>query len=308
VAKQLRWSKQGLICEPSAAPSWGRGGLILPTPVHMSDGAFRLYCGFRDDSGVGRIGYVEVDERDPRRVLRVSQTPALDRGERGAFDDNGVIPGELVWRGNDLWLYYIGFQLSQQVRFVAFTGLAVSVDGGETFERVSRAPVLDRTDQALYFRALHCVLVEEQLTRAWVLQGSTWVDGPTKSEPSYAIDYFESMDGVTFPRAGRPAIALANGEHRLARPRIIRTGETYRMFYSRATPGTPYRLGYAESADAIDWERRDDMLGLEPEAEGWEQNGMSFPAIATTPSGTYLFYNGAGMGNTGFGFARLESW
>jgi hypothetical protein len=309
VAGQQLWSKQGLVLGPSAAPAWGRGGQILPTPIRMSDGAFRLYCGFRDDSGVGRIGYVAVDERDPQRVLRVSPRPVLGPGEPGSFDDNGVIPGELVWRGDELWLYYIGFQLGHRVRFLAFTGLAVSVDGGESFERVSNAPILDRTDRALFFRALHCVLLENGVTRAWVLQGNSWVQGPTKSEPSYAIDYLESADGISFPAVERPAIVLAAGEHRLARPRITKTdGDTYRMFYSRAKPGVPYRLGYAESNDALNWRRSDDVIGLEPEAEGWEQGGMSFPAVATTEFGTYLFYNGAGMGNTGFGYARLESW
>lgn len=97
----------------------------------MPDGGLRVYFGSRDDKGVGRIGYADLDPRDPTRILRHSAKPVFDIGRPGCFDDNGVLPTCAIWRGSELWLYYAGYQLGVKVRYVLFSGLAISRDGGE---------------------------------------------------------------------------------------------------------------------------------------------------------------------------------
>ena len=67
--------------------------------------------------------------------------------------------------------------------------------------------------------------------------------------------------------------------------------------------GDVYRLGYAESADGIAWERLDDQAGLEPASEGWDSEMVCYPAVCGTEGRRYLLYNGNGYGATGIGYA-----
>jgi hypothetical protein len=94
-------------------------------------------------------------------------------------------------------------------------------------------------------------------------------------------------------------------EFALSRPCVIKDADLYRMWYSRRHP--TYRPGYAESADGLSWERRDDELRFVPAAETWEQESMSYPAVFDHGGRRFMFYNGNSYGRTGFGIAILEA-
>src|SRR5579885_2000128 len=134
----MNWIKKGLIFCPNSLSSWAKHSALTPTPYLLNDEVIRVYCSFRDHKGVGRIGYVDLRAEDPAQVIRVSDEPVLDIGMKGAFDDNGVILGDILEVGRSLHLYYVGFQLVERVKFLAFTGLAISKDGGNSFTRFSR--------------------------------------------------------------------------------------------------------------------------------------------------------------------------
>ncbi len=97
---------------------------LTPTPYVMHD-CIRVFAGFRDTEGISRIGYADLDKSDPRKVLKVSDKPVLDIGKPGTFDDNGLIMGDLITVGEELYLYYVGFQLVKRAKFLAYTGLAI---------------------------------------------------------------------------------------------------------------------------------------------------------------------------------------
>jgi hypothetical protein len=304
----MKWTKKGVIFCPDGASPWARRCALQPTPLMYSPGVLRLYLAFRDEGGVGRVGYVDVDANNPSTVLKVSAEPVLDTGTPGAFDDNGVVPSAVVRVGRKVYLHYAGYNLGAHVRFTVFGGLAVSDDGGETFHRARRVPVLERTDDEVLFRVAHTVLLEGGVWRVWYGGGSGWVAGPGKALPVYDIRYTESTDGVTFARAGRVCLANAGDEHRVARPYVIRHGGLHKMFYCAATPARGYRLGYAESADGLSWQRKDAELGLDVSASGWDSQMIAYPAVVRHGGRTYLFYNGNDYGATGVGYAELERW
>src|SRR5262249_55283325 len=150
-----------------------------------------------------RLGYVDVDPADPTRVLAVADEPLLDVGQPGAFDENGVVPTCVVPVGDVLYLYYVGFQLGQKVRYFQFQGLAVSRDGRRSFERQQRTPVLERSDAELLNRTSGFVLRENGVFRLWYVGGSEWTVVNGKPLPVYSIKYLESPDGITWPSEGR---------------------------------------------------------------------------------------------------------
>ena len=91
------------------------------------------------------------------------------------------------------------------------------------------------------------------------------------------------------------------GEHAFARPCVVKDGGLYRMWY--AVRGERYRLGYAESADGLDWERKDARAG--PRARGGRLRLRdALLSLRVRRGGTrYLLYNGNDYGRTGIGLA-----
>ncbi len=304
----MQWEKLGLVYEASGDRPWAQSHAFLPTPVVRDERTIRVYAAFLDRDKVGRVGYVEVDARDPRKVLTVSQRPVLDVGEPGTFDDNGVNPVCLVPHQGRLFLYYVGWQLGVRVRYYLFVGLAVSEDGGETFRRVSRTPVLDRSDGERFVRTAAHVRVENGTWKMWYIGGSDWVEANGKSVPSYTLRYLESADGRTWGPSGRACLHFASpDEYGFGRPFVVRDGGRYRMWYSIRTFSKGYRLGYAESPDGLRWRRMDDRVGIDVSAAGWDSEMICFGALADVPGRTYLFYNGNNYGQTGFGVALGRS-
>jgi hypothetical protein len=267
----------------------------------------RDYAAFLDRERVGRVGYVDVDARDPRRVLAVSPAPVLDVGEPGTFDDSGVTPICLVGHGGRQLLYYVGWQRGVRVRYYLFAGLAVSDDGGETFRRHARVPILDRSDGELYVRTAPHVLVEGGRWRMWYVGGDRWIDVGGKQVPSYTLRYLESADGVRWGASGTTCLDFAPpDEYGFGRPFVRRDHDRYRMWYSVRTRSRGYRLGYAESDDGLAWCRKDGEVGLDVSPGGWDSEMVCFASLVDVGPTTYLFYNGNNYGETGFGVAVRE--
>jgi predicted GH43/DUF377 family glycosyl hydrolase len=302
----LRWEKKGLIYAPDGSLDWAVQYAFPPTPIRLSNDVLRIYVAFCDAATVGRVGYVDVDARNPSRVLGVSQRPVLDIGPPGAFDENGVVPTSIVEHGGRLYLYYVGYQLGQKVRYYQFEGLAISEDGGDTFTRAQRVPVIDRSDAETAHRTSAFVMQDEGIFRMWYTAGSDWEMARGKSLPVYNLRYLESPDGVTWGPRGRVTIDFASpDEHAIGRPWVLKDAEGYRIFYSVRSHSKGYRIGYAESADGVSWTRMDDQVGIDVSPDGWDSEMVQYTAVITVEDETYIFYNGNNCGQTGFGYAVL---
>jgi hypothetical protein len=306
----VRWEKGGLIWGPDRPSPWAKTHAMVPTPVTVKPGEVRVYVGVRDELGVGRIGYVDLDEDDPRHVLGVSHDPVLDIGEPGTFDDNGVLPSSVVAHEGRLFMYYNGFQLGVKVRYSIFTGLAASDDGGETFMRLSRAPVLDRSNAETAFRAAPFVLHEDKVWKIWYPAGDSWVRVAGKDVPVVRIAYAESSDGASWPEAGQICIDFKDDdEHGLGRPWIVDEGDIRKMFYSIRVKSRPDHslLGYAESLDGVEWVRRDEEVGLTSTAGSWDASMVRYGVVHRFGNRTVMLYNGDNFGEAGFGYATLRA-
>ncbi|MDQ3799802.1 MAG: hypothetical protein M3384_10140 [Acidobacteriota bacterium] len=301
----MKWIKKGLIYRPENL-SWATNSALQPTPLILDENTIRLYVGLRDDKGRSRVGFVDVDAANPGEIKRVSETPALDVGEPGTFDENGVVPCAAVRCGDEVRLYYAGYQLGHSVRFFVFGGLAISRDGGETFSRYSRAPVCERNDAELLFRVIHTIFEENGVWRVWYGAGDDFeLDARGYQLPRYNIRYMESPDGLSFPQtAGKVVLDCAPNEYRTGRPFVVKNNGGYQMFFGGGDRKKNYRLAYAESSDGINWTRNDTQLGIDISASGWDSEMMAYPCVVKASNGaTYLFYNGNNYGYEGFGYA-----
>jgi len=305
----MKWEKRGLVYRPDGSLPWAKKYAFPPTPLFLSKDVIRMYVAFTDENTVGRIGFVEIDANDPSRVLRVSRTPVLDIGSPGAFDENGVLPTSVLRVGAEIYMYYVGYQLGQKVRYYQFQGLAISDDGGMTFRRHSNVPVIDRSDAEFLNRTSAFVMRENETFRMWYVGGSEWTMGKGKYLPVYNMRYLESPDGKTWADEGRVVIDFASSdEHALGKPWVFRDDGIYRMFFSARTRSKGYRLGYAESPDGISWTRKDEEVGIDVSPSGWDSEMIAYASVVRHGRETYMFYNGNNCGETGFGYAVLERW
>lgn len=304
----MHWEKYGVVWKPEGNKRWARSHATCPTPLWLKDGTLRLYMQCRDANNVGRVGYVDVDPEDPTSVVSVSERPVLDVGEAGCFDDNGVLQTSVIEDGDGrLRMYYVGFELGHHIRYRLLTGVAISEDGGETFHRISRIPVLERSDAEPFFRGGPFVRFDEGKYRIWYVAGGAWTKIHGKAMPVYDLRYLESDDGIHWPNEGRITLPLNNpDEHGFGRPYVLRDRGRHRMFYSvRKVDPNAYRMGYAESEDGIDWIRKDAELGLDVSSVGWDSESVEYAAVVIIGGRTWMFYNGNDFGGTGFGAAEL---
>jgi hypothetical protein len=274
----------------------------LPTVTSVSGGEIHVLCSGRDELGRSQIGRVDLSRE--LRLARVSADPVLTFGELGAFDDRGVLPSCVVKNGERWLLFYTGVMLGQTVPFYFAIGAASSVDG-ERWERISRAPILDRGDVDPFLVASPCVLHDEGRMRMWYVSGVRWELEKGQPKHFYHIRYAESPDGLNWRREGSVCIDFRPGEYALARPCVVRDPDRYRMWFPYR--GDRYRIGYAESRDGLHWERMDEDVTFSGDAAAWEEQMQCYPWVFDAFGARYMAYNGNDYGATGFGLARLES-
>jgi len=306
----MKWHKKGLIFAPSKKHSFCKTRVMVPTPYLINDKVIRLYCGFCDEAGISRIGYVDVNSENPSEIINISEKPLLDIGEDGMFDDNGLCPTSIFKKDNKLYMYYFGFQKGVKIPFYMFSGLAISEDNGNTFERIQRTPILDRSNKEPLMRSGPFVLYDdsENNFKVWYPCGVKFINICNKKVHTYSVNYLESKDGINWGREGKAVLLPQNeDEYGFGRPFIIKKNHNlYKFFYSIRTKSKGYRLGYAESTDGIDWVRKDHLMQINIGKNGWDSEMICYCSPFKYKDKIYLFYNGNNLGATGFGYAELE--
>lgn len=298
----MRWKKQGLLYAPSGERPWARSHASLPVALPLEGGVCRVFFASRDEQNRSSVGWVEADLASGT-VLREAETPVLEPGPLGHFDDHGVYPSALVQHEGALYLYYIGWNPGgTRPLFYPSIGLAVSEDGGKHFRKVSRAPILARDEHDPWMVSAPYVLKEGTRWRMWYISGLRWEREQDELHSYYHIKYAESDDGVMWKREGRVALELLPGERNIARFYVCKEGALYRGWYSY-NRAAGYRIGYAESTDGVGWTRLDQEAGIGVSAAGWDSEAVAYPWVTSLGGVRYMLYNGNGFGRTGIGLA-----
>jgi hypothetical protein len=309
------WHKHGLIYSVDKRLPWALTHAQIPTVAGVRDGELTLLFSSRDAQNRSLIARMEVDAKEPSLILRVHSQPVLPLGLPGSFDDCGMMPSSVVdWQGRR-YLYYIGWNVRNTVPYHNSVGLAVSDDEGATYRRLYEGPIMDRTAAEPYFCATTCVRIENGLWRNWYLNCTGWVEVAGRMEPRYHLKYAESDDGIHWRREGRVAIDYDSPEEGgIVRASVCKDGFLYRMWYSyralakyRTESASSYRIGYAESGDGLEWKRMDDRSGITVSEHGWDDMMVAYPEVADVQGRRFMFYNGNGFGQTGFGYAEMKS-
>ncbi len=298
----IRWKKRGLVLQPDERLVWAKSHCMVPTPLMIGNGLAQIYFSSRDASNRSSIGYAILDLSAEGKVLDYAQEPVLTCGDLGCFDDNGVTPSCVKKVGDQLHLYYIGWNPGSTVRVHLFGGLAISTDNGQTFERWSRAPIIERCQSDPYLNTAPWVVKADDEYRMYYVSGCGWVH---KDLPRYNIKVCRSPDGKNWLRDGHVCIDFANSsENALARPYVIFEDGIWKMWFAHKGPA--YRLGYAESVDGLTWSRRDHLVGIDVSAAGFDNEMIEYAAVVRHEGRRFMFYNGNNYGYDGIGLAIEE--
>lgn len=301
---QQYWKNQTLINTPINDYTFAS----VPCGVFITETVIRIFLSSRNKTNNSFPFFLDLD-MSSLDVINKSPDPLLELGKLGTFDDSGVMPTDVIRINNELWMYYIGWNLGTTVPFRNAIGLAVSSDNGLTFKKAFEGPILDRNHNEPYFCASCSVLKEDNIWKIWYLNCTEWALDKVTPIHKYHIKYAESLDGINWKRDGKVAIEFKyENEYAISVPRVFKENNIYKMWYSyRGGPySEKYRIGYAESVDGIEWNRMDNLINIEKSQDGWDSDMQCYPFIFDYKNNRYMLYNGNEYGKTGIGLAVLE--
>jgi len=264
---------------------------------------------------VSLSAYADFDRNNLLSLVKVCDAPLMELGGVGCFDEFGTYFTSVVKHDADVLAYYVGYTRCESVPFTINIGGAVSKDGGETFHRLGKGPLLPCTVDEPFFLTVPRV---KRFGSKWYMfysAGKRWIHTASRVEPVYHIRMAISDDGINWVKQGRDLVSCVIGDNECqACPDVFWYANKYHMFFCyRAHTnyyGTEggYRIGYASSFDLLNWQRDDTKVGLTVSESGWDSEMVSFPHIFELDNKIFMLYLGNQIGRYGFGLARLDSY
>jgi hypothetical protein len=310
----MKWLKQGRILEIENVNNYIFSHAQCPIPQILREDLIRIYFSSRDNQNRSRPFFIDFDLGEKNITRRGDEKPLLDLGTSGCFDESGVMAQHVISSDDKTYLFYTGWHNRVLTPFSAAIGLAISHDGGETFNKFSQGPVLSISTIDPFFVGGHSVIVDNGIFRMWYLSCTEWKKDGDNYEPVYLIKYAESKDGIKWNAYNHVCVNYKYDGEAIARPYVIKDEKSgkYMMWYSprsyqnfrgKNADGS-YRIGYAESSDGLHWERMDEMVGIDVSSgHDWDSEMVAYASVANLNSKYVMLYNGNGFGKSGFGYA-----
>lgn len=314
----FHWEKMGRIFNPDDVTDrpWLKQFAQAPATL-VFEKHVRVYFSCRplpDENGQysSYSGYVDLDRSDLRHIVSIGQKPILQLGDLGAFDEFGTYPVSVARDGDMVRAYYAGWTRCESVPFDVAIGMAVSRDGGVTFEKYGRGPVLSASLHEPFVLSGPKIRRYSGLWHLFYIAGRKWILSEGRPEPVYKIRMATSADGIHWHRHNRDLIeSRVEADEAQASPDVFYHGGRYHMFFSyRFSSGfrgkeKGYRIGYAVSDDLIEWKRDDSKVGIDVSDSGWDSEMISYSHVFELDGEIYMLYLGNHVGKHGFGLAKL---
>ncbi len=316
----MKWIKHGKIFDPAehALPN-GCVQFAQSPQALVFDHFVRIYFATRsvDVNGkfLSHIAFVDMN-RNLREVIRVANQPFIPLCDLGCFDEHGIFPMSVMRHGDEVYGYTCGWNRRVSVSVDTAIGLAISRDGGLTFQRIGDGPVLAASLHEPCLVGDGFVKVIDGLFHMWYIFGTGWKRYAPDAAPdrTYKIGHATSKDGIEWVKEeARCMIPDRLGpDESQALPTVIDIGGRHHMFFCyresfdfRRAKGRGYRIGHAWSDDLVNWMRDDDNPLLEGTTGEWDGDMQCYPHVFECDGKVCLLYNGNEFGRHGFGLAEL---
>lgn len=315
----FKWKKLGKIFTPQEVEgrAWLKEFAQAPATL-MFDDFVRVYFSSRplaDKNGqyVSYSAYADLDYADRFKVLRVSEQPILPLGGLGDFDEFGTYPVSVIRHGDEVRAYYAGWTRCESVPFNVAIGMAISRDGGQSFTRFGKGPVVSYSPDEPFVISGPKIRRFNKTWYLWYIAGRKWKKIDGRAEPVYKIRMASSLDGIYWNKVNKDLIeSRIEEDEAQASPDVLYANGKYHMFFCYRHSShyrgkeNGYRIGYAFSTNLTDWVRDDAKAGIDVSEEGWDAEMISYPHVFELNGETYLAYLGNQVGRHGFGLAKLD--
>lgn len=303
----MSWKKQGVFFEVTKNSDWMHSHAAVPFVLFREGRPNRLFFTTRSQENKSHVAYLDFDNKF--NISSVADTPVLSPRNLGSFEEDGVTASYLVEFKGRLLMYYVGWNRGTSVPFKNAIGVAESYDGGETFTPMFRGPIVDRSPVDPFFVAGTCVKpLNGDMLQMWYISCVDWKSVNGKPRHYYHLKHATSKDGFNWDMSGKVVIDFKDEhEYAISQPWVIYEHNMYKMWFShRAQPTIDkYRIGYAESADGLTWNRDLDPK-IDVSEDGWDSGMICYPYVFDMCGGRYMFYNGNEYGKSGIGLAKWE--
>jgi len=226
---------------------WASGFAFAPYVIIIDSTYHMWYCS-ADGSMIVRIGY--ATSSDGITWEPYANNLVLDVGLAESWEPTRVSDPTIIYDGSTFHMWYTGMKETNPY-WNESIGYATSPDG-ITWTKYVDNPVLEKGPPGSWddTQIWHCSVYYDGMTF------HMWYSGRS-SNNSRQIGYATSSDGISWEKyEGNPVLRAGSSlnwdypEVRL--PRVLVDGTTYHMFYT-AGLWHEWRIGYATSADGINW-------------------------------------------------------
>ena len=299
----MNWEKLGRILNPDILKELGISTSLVPFVENVNNeiDLIKIFFTPRDCESRSELRYFILNITT-LEIVSISEK-LFSYGPIGAFDDSGVVACSIVPHNGKKYVFYQGWSLSVTVPSITAIGVAL-MDKDDKVHRIGEGPILSRSLYEPYSCASPSVIFDEGKFKMWYASMDKWEQGSEGLKHFYDIKYAESLDGLNWNRFGKGVISYQNKvEYAFGRPNVIKENGIYKMWYCYR--GNAYRIGYAESIDGINWNRMDELAGIDISEKGWDDQMIEYPTVFNVKNQRYMLYNGNEFGKTGIGLAKL---
>ena len=303
-----KWDDLGLVYTPNfGSNAWSMSHAQVPTAV-ISGSEIKVYFATRDAFQQSRTTFVKLQLEDPTKIVYVHDKPVLELGQPGEFDENGVMVGSiLVLDENTVYMYYTGWRKTKTVPYLLTIGLAVSTDGGMTFERATNVPIIGISESDPLITMSPHVSKDENGWNMWYGSGISWQLVNGNYEPIYLIRHARSQNGIQWEPTPGYCLGQSYEHESNVRPTIIKNGSRFEMYfchrgtYEYRNGNDSYQIGRAYSIDGIQWTRDLNFKNFNLPFSDYTSGMMAYPNMIQFEDDIYCFVNGNTFGKEGFG-------
>jgi len=279
-------------------------------PFELPDGNIRLYFSSRCKNDMMHPTFIDVDHKDPQKILTINEAPLLTIGKPGLFDDSGITLGSIEKVEGQYLAYYTGWKRRRyNISFELSIGVAKFNKDFSKLEKISEGPIISQSINNPYLVGGPFVKrLKDGTLNMWYCSGTEWKQAPHGPEPIYTIFKATSKDGLFWDTSNmEPQIKYNYPGEVISAPWIVQTTKGFLMYYcfrgSKNKEVKNYKIGVATSSDGENWQRFDEAVGIKTSHEGWDSKMICYPAIYQRDDKTIMFYSGNGVGKGGFGYA-----
>lgn len=302
----INWNKSNCIFKANGQFPFMQTHTAMPIPLHLHDDVFRIYFSTRGIRNNPQVGYIEIDIKEPKNILKISDKPVLENGPEGHFDYNGLYSGCIVKRDDEHWMYYSGRTNLENGMYNVEVGLAISNDGGLTFKKYSESPIFGRNINDPWLVSTPHVIPYNDGWRMYYLSGRfvNRVSEKLYFSP-YDIRSALSKDGINWQSENYVHIPLTDKRTQISAPNILKiTNNLFLMIYSYIENYGSYKLGCSYSNYLNNWKDLPDFFDFKV-YEDWDIS-KSYPSVIIHKNELIIIFSGHNYGKEGLGILKTN--